>query len=229
MRGRSIRAFRGSVGDSGLSIVELLVSMMLAALLLVLVGTTFVQLVRTTSTVTVSRESSGSASAIAAALSKVIRSASTNPVTGQQLPDPAIVSATDNALVLYSYVDTVASSPKPSKVQFTVVAGQIVEKRWATTSTKSPWLFPDTTAPANITVTYPGVYVPEASTPLFAYLDAADTPVAAASGLTATQRPLIASIRIAVRVRPATSSTAKAVSIVNIVGMPNVGIERSGP
>jgi hypothetical protein len=225
----ALEAPRVSTRDAGLSMVELLVSLMLSALLLVLVGTTFVQLVRSTGAVTVARESGGSASTVAAELSAVIRSASTNTVAGALLADPAIVSGTDNALVVYSYIDTTSAAPAPTMVQFTLVGGQIVEKRWATTSTKSPWVFPAITAPPSRTVTYPGIHVPDGSTPLFTYLDATDTAVAPGAGLTSTQRPLIASIRISVRIRPATPTTAKPVAIVNTVGMPNVAIKRVSP
>lgn len=228
-RAVDVEAPRTGAADAGLSMVELLVSLMLASLLLVLVGTTFVQLVITTATVTVARESGGSASTVATELSKVIRSASTNTVSGVAVPDPAIVSGTDNALVLYSYIDTGSVTPKPTMVQFTIVAGQIVEKRWATTSVASPWVFPALTATPTNTVTYPGIHVPDGVTPLFAYLDATDTPVAPGVGLTAAQRPLIASIRISVRIRPATPTTAKPTAIVNVVGMPNVAIKRVTP
>jgi hypothetical protein len=209
--------------------VELLVSVLLSALLLVLVGTTFVQLVRTTTTVTVARESGGSASTVATELSRVIRTASTNPVSGSLVADPAIVSGTDNALTLYSYVDTNSAQPRPTRVQFDIVGGQIVEKRWATTSTTSPWLFPSATATPTSTITYPGVQVPNGSTPLFTYLDATDTPVVPGTGLTADQRALIVSVTISVRIRAATPVTAAPVSIVNTVGMPNLAIKRAAP
>lgn len=211
--------------ESGLSMVELLVSVLLSGLLLVLVGTTFVQLVRTTGTVTVARESAGSASTVVTELSKVIRSASTIPATSTLSAQPAIVSATANALTVYSYVDTTSALPKPTRVEFTIVAGQIVEKRWATTSTKSPWLFPTLTS----TVTYPGIHVPNGSTPLFTYLDATDTAVPPGAGLSEDQRALIASITVSVRIRPSAPATAKPVEIVNTVGMPNVAIKRVTP
>ncbi|GAB3607780.1 hypothetical protein GCM10027413_31890 [Conyzicola nivalis] len=226
MRQRAAGTPAAAHHDAGLSLVELLVSIMLSALLLVLVGTTFVQVVRNTGTVTAAREGAGSASSIVTELSKVIRSASTIPATSLAAAQPAVVSATDNALTVYSYVDTSPTVPKPTKVEFAIVAGQIVEKRWATTSTKSPWVFPST---PTSTVTYPGIHAPIGSTPLFTYLDATDTPVSPGAGLSETQRALVASITVSVRIRPATPATAKPVEIVNTVGMPNVGIERATP
>jgi type II secretory pathway component PulJ len=212
--------------ESGLSMVELLVSMMLAALLLVLVGTTFVQVVRTTASVNQARESNGGASNIMNALSKVIRSASTNAVTGSLIADPAIIAATDNSLTLYSYIDTQAANPMPTRVQFAIVGGQIVEKRWSTNSLKSPWTFPGLGTTPTRTQTYPGIQVPAGGTPLFTYLDATDLRLTAGNLVSDEQRKLIASVSVSLRIRPASPANAKPVAIVNTVGMPNVAIKR---
>lgn len=212
--------------DDGVTMAELLVTMALTTVVMTLVAGALIQVATVTTSSTQSRDASGSASNIANEMSKVIRSASTNAISGSTDVEAAVVAGTASTVTLTSFVDTASTSPKPTRVQFAVSSsGQIVETRWAATSTGSPWLFATT---ASRTTIFPGTHAAAGSTPLFTYFDAAKNQVSPTStGLTAAQRALITSVKFSLRIRGASGSGA--VSIVNTVGMPNVQIAGATP
>lgn len=220
---------RLSAEDSGIGMVELLVSMMLSAVLLAMVGTMFVNIARATTSAGQTREGTSVAGTLANELSRVIRSAAQNAVAGQPTLDPAIVAGTPDSLTLYSLTDTSSSAPAPLKVRFSVVGGKLVEERWRAVAAGGYWTFG--TGAADSTRTLGGTVVgPTGSAdPLFVYVNGAGAVVSpGATGLTPDQRALVASVRISVRVRGASSPSAPVVLVQNTVGMPNLAYTGGG-
>jgi hypothetical protein len=209
--------------------VELLVSMMLSAVLLAMVGTMFVNIARATTTSNQSREGTSTVGTLANELSRVIRSAAQNAVQGQPILDPAVVAGAPDSLTLYSLTDTDSAAPAPLKVRFSVVAGRLVEERWRAAAAGGYWTFGS--GSADVTRILGGTVVPPTGPdePLFVYLNAAGAvlPVGAA-GLTADQRSAVASIKVSVRVRGASSATAPVILVQNTIGMPNLAYAAGG-
>lgn len=222
-------ARRLRAGDDGIGMVELLVSMMLSAVLLAMVGTMFVNVARATTSSNQSREGSTTAGTIANELSQVIRSGVQNAVQGQPALDPAIVAGGAESLTVYSLTGTSAAAPAPVRVRFTVSGGQLVEERWNAVSTGGFWTFGS--GAAGFSRTLGGTVLPASGSedPLFVYLDAAGAPLpVAATGLTPAQRAAVAAVRISVRVRAASSASAPVVLLQNTVGLPNVLLSGTG-
>lgn len=222
----SARLRRLGTDDAGIGVVELIVSTMLSAVLLAMVAAMFVNIAHATTSANQSSEGSSAAGTIANGVSAVIRSGAQNAVAGQTALDPAVVAGAADSVTLYSLTDASPAAPAPTKVRFTVTGGQLVEERWRAVAAAGYWTFgsgaPDSTRSLGGTVV--------ASTdPFFAYLDAAGAAVTpGAGGLTPAQRATVASVRLTVRVRAASSPTAGVVTLQNTVGMPNLAYSGSG-
>jgi prepilin-type N-terminal cleavage/methylation domain-containing protein len=223
-----LRAFRDSRllrSDSGLSLVEMLVAMMLSGILLAMVGTLFVTVAKATSTSNLTREAGSVAGNVANAMSKTIRFAAQNAVQNQLALDPAVVAGTPTALTLYSLADAATVNPAPWMVRYRVVGANLVEERWTASDTGGFWTFsggtPATTRPLGGTIVE--------GSGIFTYLDSAGAELApGAGGLTATQRAAVAAIKITVRVRSASSPDAPLAVVQNTVGMPNLAYSGEG-
>ncbi len=209
-----------------MSIIELIVVMMITGIMLAAVGTFFVNVAIVTTNASTKASRSNVAANIMNEMSKVIRTSSNNAIAGSDDSDPAIVSGTASSLTVYSYVDTVATSPAPTKVTFRVDANGIVyEDRIVGTVSGSYFVFTGATTTRNLG----GPIVPAA---LFTYLDTSNQAVVpAASGLTLAQRNTIASIQVTVTVanNSTTGGTApdatkgnSPVVLSNTIGMPNL-------
>jgi hypothetical protein len=210
--------------DSGIGMVELLVSMMLSAILLALVGTMFVNVAHATIDANRTREGSTSAANIANALSKVVRSSVRNAVSGQANPDPGVLAGTPDSITVYSLVDADSAAPAPVKVRFRVSGGELIEERWSATAGGGYWTFGSAAAETSRILGGTVVAPTGSEEPLFVYLDAAGAQIPAAdSGLTAAQRETVAAVKVSVRVRPASAADAKTVVLQNTIGLPNIG------
>ena len=223
--------------DEGITLVELLITMLLSTLVLLIIGSFFVQIVNATSKSNEARFATATAANIANELSDVIRPASTLVAVGSTKPTPAVAVGSANELVIYTYSDSVTSDIRPIRVRFALNAkNQLVESRWNATvnTTTGLWNFAAiTTTPAS-TRTLPGTIVaPAAPTatettataPLFTYLDV-NSAVVVPGGATLTDAQLetVASIRFTLRVRASTTPKAQVIVIQNVVGMPNLGL-----
>jgi prepilin-type N-terminal cleavage/methylation domain-containing protein len=207
--------------ESGLSLIEMLVAMMLSGILLAMVGTLFVTIARSTTTSNLSREASTVAGNAANAMSKSIRFAVQNRVQGQLALDPAVVAATPTTLTIYTLAETQPGSPAPTMVRFRVSGTQLLEERWPATDTGGFWTFAGG-APTGVRPLGAAI-VASAGQPLFRYLDSAGAElVPGAGGLTAGQRADVTSITVVVRARSASSSDAPVAVVENTVGMPNL-------
>ncbi|MDP3208198.1 MAG: prepilin-type N-terminal cleavage/methylation domain-containing protein, partial [Rhodoglobus sp.] len=105
--------------DSGVSITELLVTIMISGIVLAAVGTMFINIALVTNNSNRTIERNGIATNIMDSVTNVIRTASNNAIATSVDPDPALVVATANSLTIYSFVNTNPTLPAPTKVRFT--------------------------------------------------------------------------------------------------------------
>lgn len=208
--------------DEGFSLTELLVTIMIMGIVMTIVGSMFINVARITANSNSTTTKSSVAANLMDAMSKVIRTAANNPVAGQDLADPAIVAATANSVTLYSFVDTSALTPKPTKVRFSIDAkGNVVEERWAAaTSTQGYWSFP-----GSPTIRTLGGPVITTTTSLFTYFDASNAVITVGTaGMSATDRKRVASIRVTITIANSLTTGDDAIVIDNTIGMPNLGL-----
>jgi Tfp pilus assembly protein PilW len=220
---RALSRLRGE--ESGLSLVELLVSGMLTVIMLVMASTMFIQTAQITANSTQTSNSNNDASNIANEVTSVLRVATTLAKSGQAIPDPAIVSGNRESLTIYSLSNTSASNPSPVRVTFTIGADRkITESRCTSTASGGFWTFGGCTV---TTRNLGGNVVPstDVTDQLFTYYTTTGAPILiGADNLTAAQLPTVASIRVYVSVR-ATGSNTKPVVISNKVVLGNIGLD----
>ena len=224
---------RRCAGDAGIGLPELLVTM----LLLGIVGSLVLALVTTTSGA-LSRERAATDSSTRAAvamneLTRVIRAGTENPVDGQTLPDPVFTALGGEDVVLHAAIDTDATHPQPVLVRFTVTPQrELVETRWTATETvldeRSFWSFPAGGTPT-VRVLARDVVSPGAGRPLFTFLRRDGTailPLPAAP--TAIELREVAAVAVNLTIQADPTGRARPVTLQNAVGIPNLGISRTG-
>jgi prepilin-type N-terminal cleavage/methylation domain-containing protein len=214
-------------GDAGVTLPELLVTMMLIGLFSALVLGLVVSVTRAFTSERSATDSSSIASNGMNELTRMVRAGTGLVVTGGAQA-PVFLDAGPRTATLYSYIDTQSSNPKPLKVQFTVDGqGRLRETRWTANTTKEPWGFP---AAAASTRTVATSVVP-GDAALFTYFTATGTPLVGAGGgaLSEAQREQIAAVRIQLTVQTDASGRADPVALRNTVSIPNLGISRVRP
>lgn len=226
---------RTRTADSGMSLVELLVAMMLFALIMTIVTSLFVSATRTLAQAKAVTENTKMASNGMNESARVIRAGTENPVSGKALNDPAFVSALNEQVIIYAYVNLDTAAESPVMIRLSVNSNrQLVESRWpATALSNGNWSFPlVTTTPAAQRVLAGTVAPHVTGTPwLFSYLLADGSTLAqpATGTFTDTQLRTIAAVRITLTIQTSTTNSSRSVTLTNAVGMPNVGIPRSVP
>ena len=212
--------------DRGLSMVELLVVLMITGILMTIIGTLFVNVARVTANSNSTTSRSTTAANLMDAVTKVIRTASNNAVATSEDADPAVVAGTASTLSIISYVDASPTIPAPTKVNYRVDgSGNLVEDRYSSTQTAGYWVF-GTTAKSRV---FPGpVLTGTGDDALFVYLDSENhTIIPGTSGLSVTQRALVASIKVNIRIANPLTTGADPIVLVNTVGMPNLNVSRT--
>lgn len=213
--------------EAGVSLPELLVTMMLLGLFSALVLGLVTSVTRTFTRERAATDSTMIASNGMNELTRMVRAGTGLLVTGGAQA-PVFVEAGPRTATLYSYIDTTAASPQPLKVQFTVDGqGRLIERRWTATTTKEPWAF-STTASSTRTV---ATSVVPGTENLFTYFTAAGAKINPTSGvnLSAAERENVAAVRIQLTVQTDPSGRADPVMLRNTVSIPNLGISRVRP
>ena len=217
--------------DLGLGLPELIVSIMLLALLSALVLGLFTTVTRSTTRDRAATDSTNVASIGMDELTRVIRAGTEVGLTGGGATNaPVFITATQNELTLYAYIDTASTNAVPVKVRFSIDGSRrLIETRWRATTTSSPWSFvADSTPTSSRTVARS---IPAGAGALFQYFDAtgAGLPVPAAGVFTTAQLKSIAAVRVQLTVQADLTARALPVTMRNTVGIPNLGISRVGP
>lgn len=219
MTGRIARIRNSARSDAGLSLTELLVTIMLTAIVMTMIGSMFINVARVTSNSNSTSTKSSIAANMMDAVSKVIRTAANIPVAGSDVPNPAIVAGTSNTLTLYSYVDTNSNAPEPTKVAYRVDSNRnLIEDRWKGTTAGGYSTFAST---ATSRVLGGPVLTPTGSGALFTYIDSAGN-----IADTSTDFESVASIRVTIGMTNQLTTGSDPILLVNTVGMPNLKLAR---
>lgn len=220
--------------ERGISLVELLVAMMLFGLILTLVGGMFVAVARNQALARGISQNTGNASNAMNESARVIRAATENPKSGSATSDPAFVDASAESVTVYAYINTDSTAERPVMIRLSIDAQRrLVESRWPATALASGyWGFPCTpgvactTAPTTTRVLASAVA--GGSVP-FRYLQADGTEISApAGGFPATQLATITAVTVTLTIQSSTTDASNAVTLVNTVGIPNLGRTRTG-
>lgn len=221
----------------GFSLIELLVSMMLFGIILVLAAGLFVSTSHNVKLVNTTSLTTKSASNGMNEIARVIRAATSNPVAGQQLNDPAFVLATNEAVILYAYINLDSTAEQPVMIRLDLDANRnLRESRWpATALTGGKWSFPCkaevtcAATPASIRTLTGTVQTRTSGDWLFTYLNSAGVPLTVpAGGFTAADLRTIASVRVRLTIQPGPTDASNPTTLTNTVGIPNLGFTRTG-
>ncbi len=217
-------------GERGITLIELLVSMIIFSILLTLVVGAFSTVSRAVTLSGQVNSNIGFSSLGMNEISKVLHFAATNPVLNQPIDDPAFVVAKAETLTVVSYVDATAASPAPTEVMFSLNATrQLVETRYSAFSVASGyWSFNTTPYRTQILtgiVLSPGT----GERSLFTYQTSVNGTALTcpATGLTAAQILQVAAVQVTMKIKSATGGT-NSVTLTNTVGLPNLNIHRTG-
>jgi hypothetical protein len=224
----SLRKLRDD--EAGIGLVEIMVTMVILAIVLTLITGMFMSTSRVVATGTSVNTSTKAASLGLNELSRAIRFAASNPVSGQALDDPAFVVAKSDLLTVTSYIDVDPSNPKPTKLAFTIDSQRrLIEVRYDSYEVSSGfWAFKST--PASTRILTGALIAPSGSDPqLFTYLDSNNAALTMpGTGLTSAQLPLVAAVQIYFKLKSDDATTGNPVAFQSVVGIPNLGINRTG-
>lgn len=216
--------------DSGLTLTELLVAMLVLAVIMVLATNVFINAGKAASMGTSVNTSTKAASLGLNELARAIRFAASNPVSGQAIDDPALVVAKDDLVTVISYLDVDPSAPQPVKIAFTTDAqGRLIEVRYDSYEiSKGFWGFK--TIPASTQILTGALIAPDSGEAnLFTYLNSDNQPMTVpASGLTLAQRQSVAAVKVSIKLKSDDATAGNPVKFESIIGMPNLGVNRTG-
>ena len=231
IRSRLIRS-RAAGDESGFTLMELLIAMLLFGVVIAVASNLYVSTTRSLNVAQNVNQNTRQASNVINESARMIRAATPNPVSGQATSAPAFVSATNESVLLYAYVNLTGSTQQPIMVQLSLNARrQIVETIWPSTALAGGyWQFPATTTTPTVTRILGGIIGPKsATTPwLFTYLDNTGTPIATSSNVLSTGAipaatlASIASVQITVTAQTSLSDATNSVTLENTVGLSNI-------
>lgn len=217
--------------DRGITMVELLVSMLLLSVVMTIVVALLVSITNAAALSQGIDASSKTAANAMNELAQVVRNGAPVPVKNNIVPQPAFVSAEPEALTIHSVLDSAGSILVPVKVGFTVNAKrQLIEHRWTATVSDGYYSWP-TGAVMKSRNLSGSLLIPEAGgTPLFTYLDSLGNPLTMGTGnkLTAANLAKVRSVTITMRVEAEGGATGEIIELVNTIGVPNLGEVRTG-
>jgi prepilin-type N-terminal cleavage/methylation domain-containing protein len=208
--------------DSGVSLIESLVVMMLSALMMTIAGTMFMTVSTQTAKAEDIRRSTADASNIMNVVSTSVRASVRNAVANSATPDPAVVVGTPTSVTVISYTDAGPSFETPLQLRYWVDAeGRMIEDRWNPSVVNGYTVFPDVSSTPTATRVLGNVVVNTSGEPIFRYFDAAGTELSASgTGLSETSRAAVVEVLFVVRVRA--DGSDEVVELHNRIGMPNM-------
>lgn len=216
--------------DAGISLAELLVSMMVFSVLLAITGGFIVSASRASAVNQGIDASTRSAGTAMAELTRVLRAASEYKAPGVAVEQPAFVRAGRTSMTLYAYINMEAALEKPMRVDFTVTGGSLVETKWAglpTASGSTVYTFP-TVPTGSVTLTDRVVFSDPRSAAAFTYLDAARKVLAVDGNGFVLDPAAIAHVRVDLQVGSRAGAT-DATILTNTVALTNTGLTKGTP
>jgi prepilin-type N-terminal cleavage/methylation domain-containing protein len=221
--------------DRGMSLVELLVSIMITGVLGVVVTSLYVSTVTTTAEVSSVTLNTRQAANGMNEIARVIRAATENPVQGQPLSDAAFVSTVAaplgaESLTVYAYVNLSSAAEVPVKIRFDLDdERRLVETQWASTPLTGGY-FSFQSTPLSTRILASTVAPASPGQPaLFRYLLADGTELVPppTGTLTTAQLRSIVSVHVTLTMQETLTDSRAAVTLENTVGIPNLALSRS--
>lgn len=208
--------------------------MMLTGLVLTMVVGMFISVARSQALARSVSEHTGNASNAMNEAARVIRAATENPVSGTSISDPAFVAASDESVTVYAYINTDSTAERPVMIRLSVDSERrLVESRWPATALSSGyWGFPckpavACTATPDSTRVLAAV-VAAGSTP-FRYVQSDGTVLSVpGAGFTVEQLATISAVTVSLTMQSTIADASHPVTLVNTVGIPNLGRTRTG-
>lgn len=210
------RAARSLGRDSGVTLVELLVTMVLLGILGAVVSTSFVASTDSLQRSTWRQENTALVQVGMETLTKAVRAGSLIEQASGATALPAVLEATPTTIEVHSFLGS-----RPVRLRYAVdAAGRLQETRWvADASSSSPyWTF--TGSPTQRVVI--GRVVNSATVPLFVYHDGTGTPFPSGA-LDEAQRRGVRSVSVTLHVQAESAGRVRPAEMQQRVHLPNLG------
>lgn len=209
--------------DRGISLAELLVTIMIFGIVLTVVTSTFISLTRATSQAGTTDSNVRVAANGMNEMTRIIRGAVNNPVPGAASDSPAFSEATPESMTLTTAVNQTGSITQPVQVRLYLGTDRsLIEKKTASVAYQTSfWQF--TGAASQRTLTG-AVSASSASVPvLFQYFDQSGAPLVPQSNgaLSPAQMSAISTVTVSITIAGG-KATDPGVRLVNTVGLPNI-------
>ncbi|MFJ8896144.1 type II secretion system protein J [Leifsonia sp. NPDC102414] len=224
-----IAARRSLSDDSGFTIAEFLIAIAIFGLVLAAVAGFFMT---ATKSFSLNQSVGGNAKTASNGMnevSRILRAATENPVSGQSLNDPAFSSATGESVTVYAYVNLASSAELPVKVTFSLDANRNLIETKYNAYALSPGYWGFSTVASSTRNLGGAVVTRTGSNPfLFTYLDVNNQPIAIPTGgYTTSNLRSIAAVRVTLTVGKSATGDSSNVTLQNTVGLPNLPLARS--
>ena len=211
------RLVRGKAVDAGLTLIEMMVTLLLMGI----VGTIlFASVVSVTQTLTHSQANSDSLDIGRIGMNRVAKTVRSGMSIQQNgLSDlPPLVEISPNKLTVYASLGTV-----PAKVTYSIDANrQLVENWYAGVAASSPyWTFSSTSRTEVV-----ARQIPSTASALFTFLDSDGAPIANQTSTNVADLSLVHSVAISMTIDSNPAKGGGPVTLVNTVTMPNHGIAK---
>lgn len=214
--------------ERGISLVELIVAMTLSVLVLTIAGSFLISTQRASVTASAVNENTRTAAAAMNEMTRVMRSATDNPVSTGDDPQYAFQYASATSVRLFTYVNTSSTASQPVQVQLSLdtTTGTITETKWSGTSVaySDYFTFPMSAgATLSATPTSTRTLVNSVvSTSVFTYYNATGVVIPLSGGsVSATDLPNIRRVSVTVTTGKSVSDT-RATTLTNSVNLPNI-------
>lgn len=217
-------------GDSGIALIELVVSMAISLLMLTLIARMFAQVTHVASDGMSTRSATGTAATVLDEVTRVVRQGTRVSTSVSTVEGGVVAGSTSTSLSVDSLVDATVTPGQativPTRVVFSVDAsGAMIEQRFAGTVANGYTTFATTgtSRPVGGTILTSG-----ATAPLFVYQDASGAVVPSDTPLTTAQALSVASVTVTITAPNPVSYGSDPVQVTNEVTMPNIAIVNGG-
>ncbi len=223
--------------ESGITLIELLIVMLLSAVIMTATVALFVSVAKNTTRSVDVTHSTEDGSNVMNVISTGIRAAVRYQVAGQAEPAPAVMpGSTSQSLTIVTYTDAGPTFPDPLMVRFSVDADRrMIEERWKPQLVNGYYVYPISGTGTPIGAPYfrralGDVVMNSATESLFRYYSGpcnadALTYVNSTTAVNTSDRSKVAFIRFNLKLRSVGSN--ETVQLDNKVGLPNMAITSS--
>ncbi len=220
----------GTGRDTGASLVEIVVGIFILGIVTALIAGLFSSTMQVVTVSSALDTNTRMASNGMNEMSRIVRAGTPYPVAGAIEPEPAFALVKNEEFTIYAYVNLANSDQRPVKVNFSIVNGDLIETTWTSQlQSGGYYTFPSTTSTRRVLASS---VVPKASgSPyIFTYLDANGASITVpttTTGLTgADALRNVAAVKITLTIQGSSTDTRSRVTLVNTVGIPNLGQNR---